>query len=251
MKIKNTRLIRLFNQKFYVEQKVNEIFWNSFENSLWEIDYLSFLIKNANEGNVFIDVGSWIGPYTLLTASMGMRVYSFEPDFEAFRILKKNIEINEFKYQPQIFNYALSNSRSKSVLYSSTGNFGESISTLVPNKSLKNTMKTSCEIFSSTIQNIINNNNKNSGYFILKIDIEGHEFKIEKDIYDIIRKNKIICLISYHAFIFNHNLILKYYHRVKTIFFQSFLVKKIFPKKDNFFRNSLKIIRISSILKSY
>ena len=38
---------------------------------------------------IFIDIGAWIGPYTLIAASMGMKVYAFEPDKVAFQELKK------------------------------------------------------------------------------------------------------------------------------------------------------------------
>ena len=37
-----------------------------------------------------------------------VKVYAFEPDKVAFEKLKKNIELNEFKYKPEIFNFGLS-----------------------------------------------------------------------------------------------------------------------------------------------
>ena len=62
---------------------------------------------------------------------MGMKVYAFEPDKVAFQELKKNIELNRFKYKPQIFNYGLSKLDSRAYLYSNTNDFGKSESGLI------------------------------------------------------------------------------------------------------------------------
>ena len=69
---------------------------------------------------IFIDIGAWIGPYTLVAAKLGMRVFAFEPDKIAFEVLKKNIQLNEFKYKPEIYNFGLSKKETIAYLYSNT-----------------------------------------------------------------------------------------------------------------------------------
>ena len=91
---------------FLVEPKNYQSFWSNFLN--WEQDDLNFVTEKGEQDKIFIDIGAWIGPYTLIAASMGMKVYAFEPDKVAFQELKKNIELNRFKYKPQIFNYGFS-----------------------------------------------------------------------------------------------------------------------------------------------
>ena len=54
-------------------------FWSNFLN--WEQDDLNFVIKKGEQDKIFIDIGAWIGPYTLIAASMGMKVYAFEPEW--------------------------------------------------------------------------------------------------------------------------------------------------------------------------
>ena len=95
---------------------------------------------------IFIDIGAWIGPYTLIAASMGMKVYAFEPDKVAFQELKKNIELNSFKHKPEIFNFGLSKIASKAYLYSNTNDFGKTESGLINYKNHQNTKKTEIEL---------------------------------------------------------------------------------------------------------
>ena len=50
--------------------------------------------------------------------------------FSVFEGRKKNIELNRFKYKPQIFNYGLSKLDARAYLYSNTNDFGKSESGL-------------------------------------------------------------------------------------------------------------------------
>ena len=77
---------------FLVKPKNHHSFWNNFLN--WEQNDLNFVTENGEENKIFVDVGAWIGPYTLIAASMGMKVYAFEPDKVAYQELKNNIELN-------------------------------------------------------------------------------------------------------------------------------------------------------------
>ena len=70
---------------FLVEPKNYQNFWNNFLN--WEKHDLNFVTEKGEEDKIFIDIGAWIGPYTLIAASMGMKVYAFEPDKIAFPIV--------------------------------------------------------------------------------------------------------------------------------------------------------------------
>ena len=191
---------------------------------------------------IFIDIGAWIGPYTLLAAKMGMKVYAFEPDKMAFKQLKKNIELNNFKHQPEIYNFGLSKKETSTYLYSNTNDFGKSESGLINYKNKKNTKRTEIEL-KNFLQEIykIKNYNLNYSIKVIKIDIEGGEFLFEKDIYDLVKLEKIYCIFSYHHMVFNRNKFKKNFYKMRTLFYQIF-VNKIYPS-DNFFR-------IANIFKS-
>jgi FkbM family methyltransferase len=53
-----------------------------------------FLGSRFRPGEVFVDVGANVGAYSLRALSRGMTVYSFEPNPENVKILKRNAEIN-------------------------------------------------------------------------------------------------------------------------------------------------------------
>ena len=54
-------------------------------------------MKILNNEDIFIDIGSNIGYYSLLCSKICKKVHSFEPLTENFDILKKNIKINNIK----------------------------------------------------------------------------------------------------------------------------------------------------------
>ena len=231
--------INLNGLSFLVDPTDYNEFWNNFVN--WEQNDLKFVTKKAEEDKIFIDVGAWIGPYTLLAAKMGMKVYAFEPDKIAFKKLKKNIELNNFKYKPEIYNFGLSKKETKGYLYSNTNDFGKSESGLINYKNKQNSKKSEIEI-KNFLQEInkIKKNNLNTKIKILKIDIEGGEFLFEKDIYDLVKLEKLYCILSYHYMVFNKNKPKKNLLKIRTLFYQ-IMISKIYPSKNRF--------KIASIFK--
>lgn len=224
---------------FLVDSSNDSEFWNNFAD--WEQNDLQFFIKKTEEEKIFIDIGAWIGPYTLIAAKKGMKVYAFEPDKVAFEKLKKNIELNEFKYKPEIFNFGLSKIDSKAYLYSNSNDFGKSESGLINYKNQKNTKKIQIELKNFLHQiDKIKKNNLNTKIKILKIDIEGGEFLFEKNIYDFVRIEKIYCILSYHHMVFNKNKLKKNFFKIRSLLYQM-SVEKLFPSKS--------IFKISSIFK--
>tara|TARA_B100001059_G_scaffold99659_1_gene99244 strand:+ start:229 stop:936 length:708 start_codon:yes stop_codon:yes gene_type:complete len=232
--------INFKKSNFLVDPINYQNFWNNFSN--WEQNDLDFVTQIAEQNKIFIDIGAWIGPYTLIAASMGMKVYAFEPDKVAFQELEKNIKLNSFKHKPEIFNFGLSKIDTKAYLYSNTDNFGKSESGLINYKNQKNTKKTEIEL-KNFLQEIdkIKNHNSNNRIKVIKIDIEGGEFLFEKDIYELVKLEKIYCIFSYHHMVFNRNKFKKNFYKMRTLFYQIF-IKKIYPSK-NFFK-------IANIFKS-
>jgi FkbM family methyltransferase len=67
---------------------------NVVKRNRWEAEAIAYLRDNLRSGDRFVDIGAWIGPYTLLASrlveSSGV-VYSFEPDHIARGALERNI----------------------------------------------------------------------------------------------------------------------------------------------------------------
>ena len=224
---------------FLVNSSDYKEFWNNFEN--WEQNDLNFVIEKAEENKIFVDIGAWIGPYTLVAAKMGMKVFAYEPDKVAFKALKENIELNTFKYKPEIYNFGISKKINKSYLYSNTNNFGKSESGIINYKNKQNSKRYEIELKSFLQElNQIKKNNPNYKIKILKVDIEGGEFIFEKDIYDFVKFEDLYCILSYHHMVFNENKIKKNFYKIRTLIYQC-TIEKIYPFKD--------IFKIASIFK--
>ena len=102
-----TLITRLPYSKFYFRPLfLNEIYiafgvWESFINNIF----------TPNKGDVVLDVGAHIGYYSLKAAkAVGTEgiVISVEPDPRNFKILEKNININNLKKNVKLINCALS-----------------------------------------------------------------------------------------------------------------------------------------------
>ena len=89
-------------------------------------EYESILIlKQVDKKSVVVDVGANIGYYTLLLAKICKKVYAFEPDFECFEILKKNIKENKLK-NVILINKAVSSKKGEENFIVDKDNFGNS-----------------------------------------------------------------------------------------------------------------------------
>jgi len=69
-------------------------------NGIWEPLETNLIKNKIKEGDIVLNIGANIGYYTLLIARLvgsNGKVFAFEPDLNNFKILKKNIEINNYK----------------------------------------------------------------------------------------------------------------------------------------------------------
>ena len=72
-------------------------FWKKLEQGEHEPHVFEFILNAIKEGQIIFDVGSWIGPYTLLFSKLvdrDGRVIAFEPSPSTFNILLDNLEKN-------------------------------------------------------------------------------------------------------------------------------------------------------------
>jgi len=65
------------------------------------------LEHRKDEGSaVFVNVGAYVGGYTLRAAKLGLKVVAVEPDKGAYALLRRNVEENGFSSRASLFNYA-------------------------------------------------------------------------------------------------------------------------------------------------
>ena len=92
------------NQTSYLTQI---LYWKGYK----EFEYSGIFESLTKKIDVFIDIGSNIGYYSLLAAKSNpkIKVYAFEPALGPKYYLKKNIESNKFEDNIEYFDLALSN----------------------------------------------------------------------------------------------------------------------------------------------
>ena len=169
------------------------LLFNKYENF-----QINFLLKNLNnlKFDYFIDVGANSGLYSLIVAKnfQYINVKSFEPINESIKKFKKNIKLNEYIKNIEIYNFGLSNINSKLLMkalkkknYIQKGGYG------VVNKSddLSNLHTEYAEFkLGDDVLNLFNKN------ITIKIDTEGHEKKVLEGLKNTLINNKIFLQIE-------------------------------------------------------
>lgn len=153
--------------------------WSLYYNGSHEPTVSSLFCSLLKDGMTVVDIGAYIGYYTLLAAKRvgddGL-VLSFEPDPLRFKRLVENIKINDWK-NVQAFQFAVSDVEGEGTIES-----GESFA--LENAKHAITVNTIClDSFLQTDPDIV------------KIDVEGAEVSILRGMKRILEKGKakIIC----------------------------------------------------------
>jgi len=155
------------------------------------------LVKDIiKDGNTIVDIGANIGYFTLIFARLvGEKgeVFAFEPEPNNFNLLKKNIEINNYK-NVNLINKAASNKSGKIKLYIDDFNSGgHSLIAQIRNKQ-------HIEIESIKLDDFFDTNKKID---FIKIDAEGAELEVLKGMSTLLNKNDDIkILLEYNPLVF-------------------------------------------------
>ena len=150
----------------------------------------SFLIKKKVKVNIFLDIGSHMGTYTDFINKIypNSKSFLFEPQSEIFKKINQKYLKND---NIKVFNLAISDTEKKQNLYlnmhdltSTLSDFNEQSSYLNFKAKLYGTnIKNMCHgtelVQTITLKKFIMNNNLNK-IDLIKIDTEGHEFKVLK-----------------------------------------------------------------------
>jgi len=130
-------------------------------------------LANINSGSIIIDVGANIGDYTLIASKKvgdSGKIYSFEPYIESFKILEKNLKINNITNVVPI-NLGVSKESGNRDLYLQD-NFAIGNSIYGERNS-----KSKIQIKTISLRDIINEY-KITKIDFLKLDCEGSEYEI-------------------------------------------------------------------------
>ena len=137
-------------------------------------DYQKFKPTLIKRGDVIFDIGAHIGSFSVYAASKGALVYAFEPDLVNYHKLLENIKLNNLESVIFPFNYGI---------YSYTGDL--SLDIAEHNKGghsiLTNSGESKTKIHIKKLSDVITEHHI-SKINLLKIDIEGAEYEIFKNL---------------------------------------------------------------------
>jgi len=140
------------------------------ENGYREPEFM-WMAKTEIEGNVGMDLGSNIGYFSLFLCDKMKEVICIEPDKRSRKLLKKNIDLNNFSHKTKIYDFAMSNESGNKKMYMAKTN--SNLSTMCKKGFSKKDKYESFMVKTRTIDSL----NLEELNFI-KMDIEGYEVEV-------------------------------------------------------------------------
>ncbi|HRE42979.1 MAG TPA: FkbM family methyltransferase [Terricaulis sp.] len=142
-------------------------FWAAAANGRWEDETFRFLdAVTAEPGAVLVDVGAWIGPVALYASPKVAKVIALEPDPVAHGELTANVAANAPNVE--VWNAAIDNAPGELTLYVGDGLGNSETSSIGQGEAIKVKTVTFDQLSEAA----------GDGRAILKVDIEGHEYRV-------------------------------------------------------------------------
>jgi FkbM family methyltransferase len=141
-----------------------ERFWAKYEAGKWEPETKALLEEVLSPGDLFVDIGAWIGPVSLWAIDCGATVVAVEPDPLALPELRRQLPMST-----EIWEGALGLRRGTARLAGAgrgRRSFGTSMSQVSEHGQLRVSMWTLDEILAGRRPALV------------KIDIEGYELEV-------------------------------------------------------------------------
>lgn len=184
-------ICRINNIKFYVPNYPLDTIQKCIvdKSEFYENDILKELGNYIPENAVIIDIGTNIGNHSIYWATQlkPKQIYAFEPIDTTFKILEKNIALNNLEKIIKPYNIGLSDEKSAAKIskYSNDNIGGTSITKCSDKKGL-----------SLEVDKLDNINLPETKIDFIKIDVEGHEILVLKGAEQTLKKYKPLIFIE-------------------------------------------------------
>jgi FkbM family methyltransferase len=163
-----------------------------------ENDVVEFIEANLKEGQTFIDVGAYVGVYSLLAARIvghQGKVYAFEPDAAARDFCQRNLRMNKV-FNVDLMRLAISNRtgpRVMSYLPCSTGNriLDDVCSSEAMNVQGKPAIVEATTLDDFCAKTVLIPD-------MVKVDVEGHEVEVIEGGMQTLRSSKTTLILEVH-----------------------------------------------------
>ncbi len=195
-----SKLFKLKSEKIF-GNKVYAFDYGTIRYLFEEIFYRNeYLFKSNCESPIIFDCGANIGFATIFFKWIYPKsiIYSFEPDRSTFEILKKNVSQNNLT-NVHLFNSAISDREGTIDFFVDKENPGSLLMSTKKERMEKNKITVNCISLSSLIKK-----EKIKKIDFIKMDIEGSEKEVIKDLDDSKQLKKVI------------KFTIEYHHKIKT-----------------------------------
>jgi len=166
-------------------------FWAAMESGSWAPSTVQALTQ-LQPGDLFVDVGSWIGATALPAAARGATVLAFEPDPVARDELERNIAVSGLGDRITVHSYALTKKDGRRQITARDA-LGDSMSSLCrrPHRDRSTTVET------VDVRRVLP---QFEGARILKVDIEGGEYALLPRMRTWLKKHRPDLMLSLHTY---------------------------------------------------
>ena len=172
-------------------------YWDKISTRQYEPDTIGFLENRCNDTTDFMDIGAANGAMTLIAASQGSRVSSYEPDPKIFRVVCQNFESNpDLKSLIFLHNKAISD---ESFILRFKRDDNASILSAIVFTGHNNSDAVEIQVC-SLAEEIERFHSDKSRQLLIKMDIEGAEWRIlkSKPTLSALRENSATLLLAVH-----------------------------------------------------
>lgn len=187
-------LIKKFGFEFDIDQTSTTYKWweKNVINGHWEEDVWSIFKKYANKEKDVLDIGAWNGVHSIALSYLFRKVHSFEPDPKAYNDLVLNTKNRD---NICYYNFAVGD-------YSGIGEiksacWGNSGTTMIQSPTFAyKTMPCAVISFVDIFEKYKNIEKDEIG--LIKIDIEGYEYKMVPTMLSFLSNYKGVLVLSHH-----------------------------------------------------
>lgn len=166
-------------------------YWERVQDGRWEKDAFDVFDRHVDAQTVCFDLGAYIGFTCTYLAKRSKATHGLEPDPEAYKYLEATVAANDMP-NLHIYPYAAGGEESTVDIKSSYsgGNSGSSLL-------LKNP-KTSWKVRMVDLNAFIDERVTPGDKVFLKMDIEGYEYMLLKDILPTLQKHSVTIFLALH-----------------------------------------------------
>jgi FkbM family methyltransferase len=171
-------------------------YWQRVANKTYEPDTMVFLENNLNSATDFVDVGAATGAMSIIAGKLGSRVLTFEAVPRVYEIAKTHIDCNpDISSRITMRNNAIS---SRPGTLELGKNADSKVLASISNEEATNSHVTNVGIVSLIDE--IDVFHEEGNRLVIKVDIEGAEWKLLSDLETIegLRRHKALVLLAIH-----------------------------------------------------